>query len=62
MKTVADILNAKGRQVFSAAPDDSVFDAIKMMSDKGIGGIVVMDGDKLVGIMTERDYAAQSGP
>ena len=57
MKTVADILNAKGRKVFSAAPDDSVFDAIKMMSDKGIGGIVVMDGDKLVGIMTERDYA-----
>ena len=57
MKTVADILNAKGRQVFSAAPDDSVFDAIKMMSDKGIGGIVIMDGDKLVGIMTERDYA-----
>lgn len=57
MKTVADILNAKGRQVFSAAPDDSVFDAIKMMSDKGIGGIVIMAGDKLVGIMTERDYA-----
>lgn len=57
MKTVADILNAKGRQVFSAAPDDSVFDAIKMMSDKGIGGIVIMDGDRLVGIMTERDYA-----
>jgi CBS domain-containing protein len=57
MQTVADILNEKGRHVFAAAPGDSVFDAIKTMSDKGIGGMIVMDGEKLVGIMTERDYA-----
>ena len=57
MKTVADILKTKGSEIYSAAPDDSIFDAIKMMADKGVGSVVVMDGDKLVGIMTERDYA-----
>ena len=57
MKTVADILKTKGSEIYSAAPDDSIFDAIKMMADKGIGSVVVMDGEKLVGIMTERDYA-----
>ncbi len=57
MKTVADILKTKGSEIYSAAPDDSIFDAIKMMADKGVGSVIVMDGDKLVGIMTERDYA-----
>ena len=57
MKTVADILKTRGSEIYSAAPDDSIFDAIKMMADKGVGSVIVMDGDKLVGIMTERDYA-----
>lgn len=57
MKTVADILATKGSEVYSAAPDDSIFDAVKMMAEKGIGSVIVMDGDKLAGIMTERDYA-----
>ncbi len=57
MKTVNDILNGKGRDVYSVSPDDSVFDSLKQMADKGVGALLVMDGDKLVGIVSERDYA-----
>jgi CBS domain-containing protein len=58
MKLVKHLLDAKGRKVVSIAPDASVFDAIKMMADESIGSLVVMDADdKLVGIVTERDYA-----
>ena len=57
MKLVQHLLAAKGSQVISIAPDASVFDAIKLMADKGIGSLVVLDGDNLAGIVTERDYA-----
>lgn len=58
MKLVRHLLDAKGRHVISIAPDASVFDAIKLMADKSIGSLVVMDDDdKLLGIVTERDYA-----
>ncbi len=57
MKRVQHLLAAKGNQVLSIAPEASVFDAIKLMADKGIGSLVVMDGDTLAGIVTERDYA-----
>lgn len=57
MKKIGDILDRKGRYVWSVRPDDTVFESLKMMADKGIGGVVVMDGDELVGIVTERDYA-----
>jgi CBS domain-containing protein len=50
-------LKSKGRDVWSIAPDDVVFNAIKMMADKGVGALLVMDGDKLVGVISERDYA-----
>lgn len=43
--------------MFSAAPSDSVLDAIKLMAEKGVGALAVMDGAKLAGIVTERDYA-----
>ena len=58
MKLVKHLLDAKGRNVVSIAPDASVFDAIKLMADKAIGSLVVLDesGD-LAGIVTERDYA-----
>jgi len=56
MKSIGDILDKKGRYVWSVRPDDTVYDSVKLMADKGIGGVVVMDGDKLVGIITERDY------
>lgn len=57
MKLVCHLLDGKGRDVVSIAPGASVLDAIRLMSDRGIGALVVMDGDNLVGILTERDYA-----
>ena len=57
MKLVKHLLDAKGRHVISIAPDASVRDAIKRMAEKGIGALVVLDGDKLCGIVSERDYA-----
>jgi CBS domain-containing protein len=58
MTTVAHILNSKSdHTVFTIAPTASVFDAVKLMADKSIGALVVMEGGKVVGIITERDYA-----
>ena len=57
MKLVNHLLDAKGRDIVSIAPGASVFDAIKLMADKAVGSLLVMDGDKLLGIVTERDYA-----
>lgn len=57
MKTVKDILSSKGHEVWSVTSADSVFDAVKMMAEKGVGALLVMDDGKLVGIITERDYA-----
>ena len=57
MKLVKHLLDKKGRHVISVAPDTSVFDAIKVMADKAVGSLVVMQDDKLLGIMSERDYA-----
>jgi CBS domain-containing protein len=58
MTAVADILKSKGDAVVhTVGPDDSVFDALKRMADKGIGALIVMEGDRIVGIVTERDYA-----
>lgn len=57
MKFVNHLLDSKGRDIISVAPDSSVFDAIKVMADKAVGSLLVMDGDELLGIVTERDYA-----
>ncbi len=58
MKLVKHLLDAKGRNVISIAPDASVFEAIKVMADESIGSLVVLDADgNLAGIVTERDYA-----
>jgi CBS domain-containing protein len=57
MTAVRHILDQKGRQVWSIHPGDTVYDAIKMMADKNVGALVVLDGGKIVGIVTERDYA-----
>ena len=58
MKTVAEILRSKAHAyVYSVAPDDSVLDAVKLMAEKGIGALVVLSGGRLVGIVSERDYA-----
>jgi CBS domain-containing protein len=47
----------KGHEVWSVHPDDSVFDAIKKMADKEVGSLVVLEDDRIVGIITERHYA-----
>jgi len=57
MKTLRQLLDEKGHEVVSIATGDSVFDAIRLMAEQGIGALVVMDGPKLVGIVSERDYA-----
>ena len=57
MKLVQHLLDNKGRDIISILPDASVLDAIKLMADKGIGALVVIDGGDLKGIVTERDYA-----
>ena len=54
--TIGEILSHKGSQVWSIGPNATVFDAIQMMSDKNIGALLVIEGDQLVGIITERDY------
>lgn len=57
MKLVQHLLDNKGRQVIGIAPDATVFDAIKLMADKAVGALLVMEGGELQGIITERDYA-----
>ncbi|WP_339760169.1 CBS domain-containing protein [uncultured Sulfitobacter sp.] len=57
MKTLRQILEEKGTDVFSVSPDDTVLAAIKAMADHDIGALVVLDREMLVGIVTERHYA-----
>ena len=57
MKSVKQLLQAKGREVYSITPDARVFDALKLMADKDVGALVVQEGGKLAGILSERDYA-----
>ncbi len=57
MTTLQQLLNQKGRKIWSTHPNATVFDAITKMAEKDIGSLVVMDGDELVGIITERHYA-----
>ena len=55
--TVGQLLERKGRDIYSLGPDDSVFDAIRLMAEKGVGALLVLDENELVGILSERDYA-----
>lgn len=57
MKTVRDLLAGKSSEVWSIGPDATVYDAIALMSERGIGAVLVLEGGKLVGILSERDYA-----
>jgi len=57
MKTLKQLLEAKGKNVYSIAPDARVFDALKLMADKSVGALIVMEGSRIVGILSERDYA-----
>ena len=57
MKLVKHLLDSKGHDIISVASDLSVFDAIKLMADRSVGSLIVIDGEELSGIVTERDYA-----
>jgi len=57
MESVEAILKRKGNQVWSLSPDATVFDAIALMAEKGVGALAVTDGPRLVGMISERDYA-----
>jgi CBS domain-containing protein len=59
MKTVRDLLGNKGEAIYSVAPTATVYEALGLMAERGIGAVVVLDGDRLVGILSERDYARQ---
>jgi CBS domain-containing protein len=57
MTTVRDILKEKGSQVWTIGPDQTVYEALSLMAEKKIGALVVRDGQKTIGMLSERDYA-----
>jgi len=59
MKTVSDLMGAKGKLIWSVAPDTTVLEALRLMAEKEIGAVLVMLEERLVGIFSERDYARQ---
>ena len=56
MKPVAELLKKRDDALYRVAPDLSVFDGLKLLAEYGVGAMVVMDGDRLVGVFSERDY------
>ena len=57
MKQISDLLRDKGRHVWWLPPDATVYEAIEQMAQRSCGALLVMEGDRLVGIVSERDYA-----
>jgi CBS domain-containing protein len=57
MKSALDVLNEKGSHVYSIGPDATVLDALRLMAEHEVGALPVLEGDRVVGIITERDYA-----
>lgn len=57
MIIVRQLLRTKGHDIWSIAPDDSVYDALKLMADRDVGALLVLEEGNLVGILSERDYA-----
>jgi CBS domain-containing protein len=59
MKTIRQLLEGKGHDIVSAKPSTSVYEALELMAEHNIGSLLVLDGESLVGIFTERDYARE---
>ena len=59
MTTVQRPLQSKAPDVWSIAPDASVYDTVRLMAEKNVGALMVVDGDRLVDIISERDYARE---
>jgi CBS domain-containing protein len=57
MRRVKDILQEKGTQVYAISPDAMVYEALQMMADKNVGALMVIEGDTVAGLISERDYA-----
>ena len=57
--TVHDVLRGKGSDVISVSPSDTVFEALQILAERNIGAVLVLEGSRLVGILSERDYARQ---
>lgn len=57
MTFVSDVLKRKGRDVWTVSSDSTVYDALQEMADKNVGALMVIDGENLVGVFSERDYA-----
>ncbi|MEJ2761454.1 MAG: CBS domain-containing protein, partial [Gammaproteobacteria bacterium] len=57
MKTIGELLKAKGRTIWSITPEASVYEAIELMADKGIGALIVLNAGQPAGMVSERDYA-----
>jgi CBS domain-containing protein len=57
MTTVRQLLDQKGKKIWSIHPDATVFDAVAKMAEKDVGSLIVMESDEIVGIITERHYA-----
>ena len=57
MKTLKQLLEAKGREVHTIEPGARVIDALKLMADKGVGALIVTEGGRIAGVISERDYA-----
>ncbi|MBI4552451.1 MAG: CBS domain-containing protein [Candidatus Latescibacteria bacterium] len=57
MTTVKELLKAKGEEIWSITPDTSVYTALEIMAEKNVGALLVVEGEQLVGIFSERDYA-----
>ncbi|HZR81219.1 MAG TPA: CBS domain-containing protein [Candidatus Binatia bacterium] len=60
MNTVREVLEGKGHHVWSVSPDDTVYEALRLMAEKDVGAVLVMDGtQQVIGVLSERDYARQ---
>jgi len=60
MRTVRDILRTKGSKVYSISPDATVYEALELMAKKNVGALLVFEGKKLVGMISERDYSRKT--